>query len=131
MKNSVVPLGFAIFGLLATATESARAQTSAETLYQRLSSGVACWQAGESRHCTYKISDILSIAIARVGEPEALISFPLSNCDKEVCAGMYVDCAVVMVTSAFAAKDAVPPIVYISPRNGFVYKSFDECHRAK
>ena len=131
MKNRLFYLGVAVSGLLALSTGKAWAQMSAETLYQRLSSGATCWQAGESRHCTYKIGDMLSIAITRVGEAGVLTSFPLSNCEKEVCAGMYADCAVVMATQTSPSPGAPTPLVYISPRNGLVYKSFEDCRRAR
>jgi hypothetical protein len=109
--------------------------SSAQTVFAAATTGATCTQnAAGNRICRYKVGR-LEISIAAVGEPDAGISVLHSDINDDYYARFAVLHGCVIVAAGKAApKEALAPagdFAFISPRDGKVYKTWQECSRVK
>lgn len=107
----------------------------AQTAYEAAARGASCNQdTSGARSCHFTIGHDLEIAIAAVGEPDVGISFLRSNQNGDFYGrfGRMHGCVIVMAGAHApeAARTAAGVAAFISPRNGKVYQTWQECRRA-
>ena len=102
---------------------SISAEICADT-YDALLAGKKCQQMfNQLLSCSYKIGDSLFIEIPGIGVPDAAITFLKSDADGGYYGkyGLLHGCAIVSSTKDLA------DVAFISPRNGKVYRTWQEC----
>lgn len=120
--------------LLITVFVSAHAagqSVAQQTLFDRVVSAAECKQSvNNGLMCEYKIGSNLRLAIKDAGGSDEVIGFSHSDINDDYYAIMYSGC--IVVVPGFATKN--PPRdegVYISPKNGRIYQTKQECQSAK
>jgi hypothetical protein len=118
--------GFALLGA------TAAAQSLQDTLFQRVASSANCQQTVKNGLvCEYNIGHTLSVSIKDVGGGDTVVGFGYSNMNEELYAVLYLGCILVVPGSAHPPGYDRNYGVYISPKNGRVYKTRAECLSAK
>jgi hypothetical protein len=105
------------------------AQETQESLFERIEyhcEGVS----NNGLWCTYTLGDTLEISIKDVGGTDTLISFRKSDWDTEFYAVMYFGCPVITPGTAHPRVYDSDYGIYISPRNGAIYRTKEECIRS-
>ena len=108
----------------------------AQTVFEATTRGANCVQnSAGSRICTYHVGQGLEFSIAGVGEFDAGISFLHSDQKSDYWArmGMQHRC-VVVVAGERAPKESLAGngyFAFVSPRTGLVYRSWQECEKAR
>jgi hypothetical protein len=122
-----------VFGsLLMLAAQAALGQSAQDQLFARILDGASCKQtAASGLICTYRIGDALSISITDVGGTDTQVSFLRSNANDEFFAALYSGCVMVVPGKAHVRTNDPVTNVYVSPRNGRIYKTVGECHAGK
>jgi len=88
--------------------------------------------------CEYTVGAGLKFAIAGIGQPDTGITFMRSSFDGDFYAsyGLLHGCVIVQRgTKGIKSKDALEPgsfadYAFVSPKNGKVYKSWNQCQAA-
>ncbi len=111
------------------------ATLGAQTAFAAATAGATCTQnVTGARLCHYKIGR-LAISIAAVGESDAGISVLHSDIGDDFYARFAVQHGCIIVAAGKAApKQALAvggDLAFISPRDGKVYKTWQECSRVK
>ena len=97
---------------------------ASESAYEALVAGKSCQEGkNQSLSCSYKAGKSLLIEIAGIGSPDTGIAFLKSDYDGEYYGkyGLLHGCIIVNST-----KD-IGSFAFISPRNGKIYKTWQEC----
>jgi hypothetical protein len=107
----------------------------AQSIFDATRSGTVCKQNPEgSLHCTYNVGNDLIFSITAVGELDSGISFLKSDIKGDYYArfGVKHGC-VIIARGESSPKSKKSPIDYafVSPKNGRVYRTWEECKEAK
>ena len=123
----------AIFLLVAFAySHGAMAQSLQDQLFARVISGADCKQTvNNGLICDYKLGNKLSFSIKDAGGTDTVVGFHYSNIDDDFYAVYYFDCIVVVPGHAHSRNYDRDYGVYVSPKNGRVYRTRQECQSAK
>lgn len=89
-----------------------------------------CESSTKGKECVYQVGDYLKVSIAAVGSEFAGIHFEKSNSDSPIYAsfGLSHGC---VILNRFEGFKGMPEWVFISPKNGGVYKTWQDCAEAK
>ena len=113
-------------------SQLAMAQSLQEQLFARVVSGADCKQTvNNGLICDYKIGEKLSFSIKDAGGTDTVIGFRYSNVNDDFYVVYYFDCIVVVPGHAHPKNYTPEYGVYISPKNGRVYRTRQECQSAK
>jgi hypothetical protein len=101
-------------------------------LFARVVSGADCKQTvNNGLICDYKVGNKLSFSIKDAGGTDTVVGFHYSNINDEFYAVYYFDCIVVVPGHAHPRNYDRDYGVYVSPKNGRVYRTRQECQSAK
>lgn len=105
----------------------------AQSAFETAVRGAACRQnANGSLNCTYTVGHDLEFSITAAGEADAGISFIRSSIKGDYYARFGVLHGCIIVAQGEARTQPAPiDFAYISPKNGRVYKSWQECQSGK
>jgi hypothetical protein len=107
-------------------------QSLQDSLFERVVAGSDCKQTvNNGLICDYKIGETLSFSIKDAGGTDTVVGFRYSDINKGVYAVYYSDCIVVVPGSAHPKNYDRDYGVYVSPKNGRVYKTRKACQSAK
>jgi len=111
-------------------TQAAQAQPAA-TVYDAVLAGKACKddEATQSLTCEYKAGTGLHFLIEGLGQPDTGITFFKSSADEDFFASFAIlhGCVIVSRGEKGGTPVDAPDFAFISPKNGKVYKSWEEC----
>lgn len=108
------------------------AQSLQDQLFARVVSGADCKQTvNNGLICDYKVGNKLSFSIKDAGGTDTVVGFHYSNINDEFYAVYYFDCIVVVPGHAHPRNYDRDYGVYVSPKNGLVYRTRQECQSAK
>jgi hypothetical protein len=108
------------------------AQSLQDDLFLRVISGADCEQTmNNGLICDYTIGNVLSFSIKDAGGTDTVVGFRYSNINEELYAVYYFDCIVVVPGKAHPRNYDRDYAVYVSPKNGRVYRTRQECQSAK
>ena len=103
-----------------------------EQLFAKVVAGADCKQTiNNGLMCEYKIGDQLRFSIKDAGGTDTVVGFHLSNINNEFYAVLYFGCIVVVPGHAHPRNYNKDYGVYVSPKNGRVYKTKVECQSAR
>ena len=103
---------------------------AAPSTYEITVKGKTCQESsGQLIECDYKIGKSLHISIAGLGQPDTGVSFMRSDFDGDFYAtfGVMHGCVIVKPGKKNITPDYLPTFAFISPKNGKVYKDWQEC----
>ena len=137
LRNHFAPriLAAAILCVISSPTLS-----GGKSSYDLVLAGKRC-QTGtwdQTLSCEYVVGTGLAFAIAGIGQPDAVVTFMKSSFDGDFYAtfGLLHGCVIVKCGAAGVnSEHAFQPggladYAFVSPRNGKVYKRWDECKAA-
>lgn len=126
-------LRFAVAVAVAVAVVLASKSAVAQSLFELAVRGALCKQNVQgSLVCNYKVGRDLEFSIAATGEADAGISFLRSNIKGDYYARFGVMHGCVIVSQGEAAAQSAPSeYAFVSPKNGRVYRTWQECQSAK
>lgn len=95
--------------------------------------------ASQKIECDYKIGKDLHITIAGIGDPDAGITFMKSSFDGDFYGsfGLMHGCVIIQrgeterVKGKIGGPGSFLDLAFISPKNGKVYQTWEECRTAK
>jgi hypothetical protein len=112
--------------------QAALSQTLQEQLLAKVIAGADCKQSiNNGLLCDYKVGDQLSFSIKDAGGIDTLVGFQHSNINAEFYAVFYFGCVVVVPGHAHPKNYDHNYGVYVSPKNGRVYRTKQECQSSK
>jgi hypothetical protein len=117
------------FPLFGCAKETPPTFVSTETLMTLVNNGKTCTSNDRGTECNYRVDDFFYVSIAAVGTSSAGIHFMKSDADKPIYASLGTSHGCVIV-NRFKGVNGIPEFVFISPKNGVVYDSWDYCGAA-
>jgi hypothetical protein len=119
----------ALVASLLCSTSVARADSTFEAAVR----GASCKQNVEGQlNCTYRIGKDLELGIAAVGTVDAGISFLRSDIAGDYYARFGLQHGCIIVAPGAASKDSPPPgYAFVSPQNGKVYRTWQECKTSR
>lgn len=126
---SIKRLGF----VCAVAFFSSSQVFSAPSIYELTIKGKTCQESsGQSIDCDYKVGKSLHISIAGLGQPDTGVTFMKSDFDGDFYAtfGVMHGCVILKPGKKSLTPGYVPTFAFISPKNGKVYKDWEECQSA-
>lgn len=108
----------------------------AQSTFEATTKGAKCEQnAAGARLCTYRIGKDLEFTIAGVGEFDAGISFIRSDFAGDFYARMGMQHRCVIVSPGKRAPKGATTLdgyfAFVSPRTGLVYRTWQECDKAR
>lgn len=113
-------------------SHAAGAQALQDQLFARVVAGSDCKQTvNNGLICDYKVGNKLSFSIKDAGGTDTVVGFHYSNINDEFYAVYYFDCIVVVPGHAHSRNYDRDYGVYVSPKNGRVYRTRQECQSAK
>lgn len=98
--------------------------------YELTVKGKLCQESTtQSIECNYKVGKSLHITIVGLGDPDAGVTFMRSDFSGDFYAtfGMQHGCVVVKPNVKNLSPGSFPTFAFISPKNGKVYKTWEEC----
>jgi hypothetical protein len=103
--------------------------------FDDLVAGRSCVQGpAQQLVCTYYVPDVLRIQITAVGNPDSRIDFLKSDVDGDYYAALGMSHGCIIVTAGNALRnrevDRFFDYAFISPRNGNVYRAWQDCQGA-
>ena len=113
-------------------SHAAVAQSLQDQLFARVVAGSDCKQTvNNGLICEYKVGNKLSFSIKDADGTDTVVGFHYSNINDEFYAVYYFDCIVVVPGHAHSRNYDRDYGVYVSPKNGRVYRTRKECQSAK
>ena len=110
----------------------AGAQSLQDKLFARVVAGADCKQTvNNGLICEYRIGNKLSFSIKDAGGTDTVVGFHYSNINDELYAVYYFGCIVVVPGYAHPKNYDRDYGIYVSPKNGRVYRTRQECQSAK
>ncbi|MEO8158290.1 MAG: hypothetical protein ABI648_10885 [Betaproteobacteria bacterium] len=100
------------------------------TTYDLTVRGKSCQESSlQSVECNYSIGKSLRISIAGLGQPDTGVTFMKSDFDGDFYAsvGLKHGCVIVKPGKKSLVPGYLPTFAFISPKNGKVYKDWEEC----
>ena len=111
---------------------AASSQSLQDQLFAKVVAGSECKQtANNGLVCEYKVGDQLRFSIKDAGGTDTVVGFNQSNINNEFYAVLYFGCIVVVPGQAHPRNYDKDYGVYVSPKNGRVYKTKNECKSAR
>ena len=108
------------------------AQSLQDQLFARVVAGADCKQTvNNGLICDYKAGNKLSFSIKDAGGTDTVVGFRHSDINDEFYAVYYFDCIAVVPGHAHPSNYDRDYGVYVSPKNGQVYRTGQECQSAK
>lgn len=106
---------------------------AAQSVFELTTRGSSCKQNVQgSLLCKYNVGKDLEFSITAVGEPDAGISFLRSNINGDYFARFGVAHGCIIVAQGQAtAQLATNDYAFVSPHNGLIYRSWEECRAAR
>jgi hypothetical protein len=125
------PLRLVLFLVALSSPNLAGAQSLLDKMFELVVAGAECKQdVNNGLICNYKVGQNLKFSIKDAGGSDQVITFRHSDINDDYAAVMYFGCIVVI--PGFATKNyGKDDNVYISPKNGRVYRKREECQFAK
>ena len=127
---------FAVLLLIPMITPAAaRAQTVPQapvrnTTYDATIDGMSCRQQPSGRlDCEYRVGSSLRFVIAGVGQDDAAVTFFRVDSIGDYYAGYAALHGCVVIKPTRQARDSVASFAFVSPRDGKVYRSWQNCHQ--
>jgi hypothetical protein len=119
----------AIFSITGCNEASPIQSVDNENLSSIINSSKKCEQTDRGMECSYVAGDYFKVSIADIGTESAGIHFEKSNSEMPVYAsfGILHGCVIV---NRFKGAKGIPEWVFISPKDGNVYKTWQECGKA-
>lgn len=112
--------------------QSASAQSLQDRLFAKVQAGASCNQTSSNGLvCEYKVGDRLSFSIKDAGGTDTVVGFNQSSVNEEFYAVLYFGCVVVVPGHAHPRNYDREYGVHVSPKNGRVYRTRQECQAAK
>jgi hypothetical protein len=103
-----------------------------EQLFELVVAGTACEQTvNNGVICNYKVGPKLSFSIKEAGGPDTVVGFGYSNINEKFYAVYYFDCIVVVPGHAHPRNYDRNYGVFVSPKNGQVYRTRKECQSVR
>ncbi len=132
-KMRIMKVFSTIFLLVAFAySHGALPQSLQDQLFTRVVFGADCKQTvNNGLICDYKVGNKLSFSIKDAGGTDTVVGFRYSNIDDDFYGVYYFDCIVVVPGHAHPRNYDRDYGVYVSPKNGRVYRTRQECQSAK
>ena len=104
---------------------------SAETTYEATLYGKSCVEdRNQQIHCDYRIGNDFWLSIAGVGQTDAAVSFMKSDAGGHYYATFGIMHGCVIVKPGDASKSSLLDLAFVSPKNGKVYLTWQECRAA-
>ncbi len=121
-----------VFFLIALSTSNlAGAQSLHNKMFELVVAGTECKQdLNNWLNCNYKVGQNLKFSIKDAGGSDEVIAFRHSDWDDDYYAVMYFGCIVVAPGSA-SKNYGEDDNIYVSPKNGRVYRTRQECQAVK
>jgi hypothetical protein len=129
MKRQLLLAVIISFPLFGCTKETPPTFVSTETLMTLVNNGKTCTSNDRGTECNYRVDDFFYVSIAAVGTSSAGIHFMKSDADKPIYASLGTSHGCVIV-NRFKGVNGIPEFVFISPKNGVVYDSWDYCGAA-
>jgi hypothetical protein len=98
---------------------------SDDSLFVIVNNAKTCESGDRGNECNYRIGDSFHVSIAGVGTASAGIHFMKSDANQPIYASFGIGHGCVIV-NRFKEK-TIPEFVFISPKNGVVYDSWNDC----
>ena len=124
-------LRFMFFLIALSSLNLAGAQSLLNKMFELVVAGAECKQdLNNWLNCNYKVGQNLKFSIKDAGGSDQVISFNHSDINDDYAAVMYFGCIVVIPGHA-TKNHGKDDNVYVSPKNGRVYQTRQECQSAK
>ena len=122
--------------VVATSLVTVAGKVTAQTVVEAVTRGAKCIQnSAGARLCTYVVGQGLEFSITGVGQSDAGISFLRSDHKSDFWArmGMLHRCVIVVAgeRAPKASMAVMGDFAFVSPRTGLVYRSWQECEKAR
>jgi hypothetical protein len=130
MTKTLLMVFLVSFPISVSAKEPRPKDVSSETLMTLVNKGKKCTSDDRGTECNYRIGDFFYVSIAAVGTSSAGIHFMKSDSDKPIYASLGTSHGCVIVNRFKGAK-GIPEFVFISPKSGVVYDSWEHCGAAR
>lgn len=118
----------ALAAMLFTVAGSAMAQST----YEATVRGKACSEAANQQvNCDYKIGKGFWLSIAGVGQSDAAVTFMKVDFDGQYYGTFGVMHGCVIVKPGVASKATPIDLAFVSPRNGKVYMTWQQCQASQ
>ena len=114
--------------LIACGSSQSANALSDESLLVIVNSAKICVSGDRGNECNYRIGDFFHVSIAGIRTTSAGIHFIKSDANQPIYASFGIGHGCVIV-NRFKEK-TIPEFVFISPKNGVVYESWDDCSAA-
>lgn len=112
-------------------TQTPPTMAPADALFDAVLAGKACQddEATQALTCEYKVGTGLHFLIEGLGQPDTGITFLKSSADEDFFASFAIlhGCVIVSRGENGRTPADVLDFVFVSPRNGKVYRSWEEC----
>ena len=131
---SVLRFAVILFLPIATPTQ-ARAQAVPQAqvrnpTYDVTIEGMSCRQQPSGRlDCEYRVGGSLRFVIAGVGQDDVAVSFFRVDSIGDYYAGYAALHGCVVIKPTRQVRDSVASFAFVSPRDGKVYRSWQNCHQ--
>lgn len=100
-------------------------------MFELVVAGAECKQdLNNWLNCNYKVGHNLKFSIKDAGGSDQVIAFNHSDINDDYAAVMYFGCIVVIPGKA-TKNHGIDDNIYVSPKNGRVYRTRQECQAAK
>lgn len=131
--NTALLTSLALRAAVVACTASASPWSAAQSLFDITTRGTSCKAISDgSLFCRYEVGKDLEFSVTSVGTEDAGISFLRSNIKGDYWArfGVMHGCIIVLQGEK-AARTASGEVAFVSPKNGRVYQTWEDCQRAK
>lgn len=125
------PLRFVFFLIALSSPNLASAQPLLDKMFELVVAGAECKQdVNNGLICNYRVGQNLKFSVKDAGGSDQVITFRHSDINDDYAAVMYFGCIVVI--PGFATKNhGKDDNIYVSPKNGRVYRTKQECQATK
>lgn len=133
LRPSIAGLTIAAALSAAACRTRSNAASGADDLYALVTKGMSCSQGGPGTStetqmvCHYTVGDGLQFSILSVGAADAGIVFDKVSGDGPYRAAMSVKHGCVIVEPRADKANGLPQLAFVSPRNGKVYHTWQDC----
>jgi len=130
MTKTVLTALMVSLSISVSAKEPQPTFSATETLMTLVNKGKTCTSNDRGTECNYRVGDFFYVSIAAVGTTSAGIHFMRSDSDKPIYASLGTSHGCVIV-NRFKGVKGIPEFVFVSPKNGAVYESWESCGVAR
>lgn len=116
-----------IFIIAVIFTFLAPAGWAGETAYEDTFSGKKCSESHQQLYCEYTVGKDLEFSIAGIGMPDTGITFLRSKHEGDYFAQFGLMHGCIIIKHGKHSKLFGKDFAFVSPKNGKVYKSWEDC----